>query len=696
MFGPWASAPSPAPGPPSTGSHPVLVDLGDGLAADPALVGGKAAALSRARRAGLPTLPGVVLTTAFTAAVDAGSDVDRHPALAEAVAALAPHGTRLIARSSSLLEDTTGSSMAGQFESVAGVRSVEELAVAVRAVLASRERAGAPGSPIAVLVQPEVAPVIGGVLFGVDPVSGRTDRRVVAAVAGSVEPLVSGTTAGSRYTLDERGRAVERDLTDGPSLRRSDLARLRRLADWAAEVFGGPQDVEWAVTDDDRLWLLQSRPVTVPVRGVPSGPVYGPGPVAETFPEPLSELETDLWVPPLREAIQAAVLLSGAASRRELRNTDAVIDVGGHVAVDLRLAGDLAGASPSLLRRLNPLPAVRRLRVAWRVGRLRAALPHLADHLLDQADQDLRTVPSLQTLSDRQLVAVLHRARDALRALHAHEVLMGQLTDADSNPVTGAGVALHVLAEARRDGLADEDIVTRHPVVLALTAPRIAGRVELPATGPELPPVVQADGSEHGVVREALRLRIRWVQELTARVAWELGGRLRRSGQLPRRELVRHLHLADLDAVVTGRGELVPSLVAAHEHGDLPALPAAFQLSGSGQVIRASVPERDRGTGAGGGLGRGPVTHDTVDPPPGSVLVTTTLTPGIGPILSRLEGIVAETGSVLSHLAILAREAGVATVVGYAGAGDALPEGTVVVVDGDTGRVTADREALVP
>src|SRR5215211_588283 len=88
----------------------------------------------------------------------------------------------------------------------------------------------------------------------------------------------------------------------------------------------------------------------------------------------------------------------------------------------------------------------------------------------------------------------------------------------------------------------------------------------------------------------------------------------------------------------------------------------------------------------------GAVTHDLVDPPTGSVLVTTTLTPGLGPLLPRLRGIVAETGSVLSHLAILAREAGVATVVGYANATEELKEGTTVVVDGETGRVTVEED----
>jgi pyruvate,water dikinase len=98
--------------------------------------------------------------------------------------------------------------------------------------------------------------------------------------------------------------------------------------------------------------------------------------------------------------------------------------------------------------------------------------------------------------------------------------------------------------------------------------------------------------------------------------------------------------------------------------------------------------EKGGGTGAGGGVGTGRVTRDAADPPNGSVLVTTTLTPGLGPLLPRLSGIIAETGSVLAHLAILARESGVATVVGYPDATSEFPEGTGVTVNGDTGDVT--------
>ena len=145
--------------------------------------------------------------------------------------------------------------------------------------------------------------------------------------------------------------------------------------------------------------------------------------------------------------------------------------------------------------------------------------------------------------------------------------------------------------------------------------------------------------------------------------------------------------------MVTKRSVVVPALLESHHHDFGSPLPASFQLSDLGKPIRSQCDsEVGGGTGAGGGEGSGPVTYDTNDPPTGSVLVTTTLSPGLGPLLPRLKGIVSETGSVLSHLAILAREARVPTVVGYAGATGDLPEGPIVHVDGDTGQVTIEDE----
>ena len=454
-------------------------------------------------------------------------------------------------------------------------------------------------------------------------------------------------------------------------------------------MFGGPQDVEWAIAKDGTLWLLQSRPVTTEARGVPRGPIYGPGPVAETFPEPLTELEYDLWVPPLREAVREAVVLAGAASARDVEASEIVVAVDGHVAIDLRLAGELV-PKRTVAHRLNPIPAAHRFRGAWRVGRLRSALPRLSERLLDRVDADLEAVPALDNLTSRQLLALLHRGGTILRALHAHEILMGMLTDTGRNRMTGASVALRVLVEARQDGLSDEEVLARSPIVLALAAPRVAAEPQLPreATAIHLGSD-ERSGNDNGIIREALRLRVRWIQELSGRAAWELGERLAASGQLTEPELIRHMTLAHVEAVATKRAVVIPELVQSHDHDFGAPLPARFQLSDRGKVVRVDIsPEMGGGTAAGGGIGSGPVTHDAEDPPQGSVLVTTILTPGLGPLLSRLNGIVAETGSVLSHLAILARESGVATVVGYSSATQELVEGDVVTVNGETGQVT--------
>jgi phosphohistidine swiveling domain-containing protein len=670
--------------------RPFIVELSDDAARDAALTGGKAAALARAADAGLAILPGVVLTTAFCDDIDGGAELAHHAAVREAFERAGGDQQALVARSSSVVEDTASSSMAGQFESIVGIIGFDHFVGAVAVVMDSRKRAGATDKPIAVLVQPLIDPAFGGVMFGVDPVSGRSDRRVVTAVRGGPEHLVSGEVNGSRYVLDPSTvKVLDFDANDGPALDRAHLRRLVSLSEQVASVFGGPQDVEWAIAPE-QLWLLQSRPVTTEIRGVPRGPVYGPGPVAETFPAPLTELENDLWVPPLRQAVCEAVLLAGTATQADLDASDVVVSVDGHVAIDLRLAGEIK-PKRTILHALNPIPAMRRVRGAWRIGRLRSALPRLAENLLDRTDADLEAVPALTELTSRQLIALLHRSRVILRALHAHEILIGMLTDTGGNRMTGASVALRVLAEAREDGLTDKEILARSPTVLALTAPRVAPEPELPPTERRALPVSTAcqTCSDAGIAREALRLRVRWVQEVSGRAAWELGERLAATGDLTEPELIRHISLEHLEAVATKRAVVVPKLVSIHEHEFGAPLPAWFQLSDLGKPIRAQcASEVGGGTGAGGGTGSGPVSYDGDDPPTGSVLVTTTLSPGLGPLLPRLEGIVAETGSVLSHLAILAREAGVATVVGYAGAMEDLPEGAVVLVDGDAGRVT--------
>jgi pyruvate,water dikinase len=81
--------------------------------------------------------------------------------------------------------------------------------------------------------------------------------------------------------------------------------------------------------------------------------------------------------------------------------------------------------------------------------------------------------------------------------------------------------------------------------------------------------------------------------------------------------------------------------------------------------------------------------HGSTRRPPstGEVLVVRELQPGLAAHLPGLAGLVAETGSTLSHLAILAREYDVPTVVAVHDALRRFSPGTRVFVDGTTGEV---------
>jgi phosphohistidine swiveling domain-containing protein len=121
---------------------------------------------------------------------------------------------------------------------------------------------------------------------------------------------------------------------------------------------------------------------------------------------------------------------------------------------------------------------------------------------------------------------------------------------------------------------------------------------------------------------------------------------------------------------------------------DGPPLPSVFRLTADGSPIAVRLEGTPAGRAAGGGRGHGRVAHpDDPGDLTGAVLVTQVLTPSLAPRIAGLAGLVSETGSTLSHLAIVAREQGVPTVVAVEAALERFPTGTDVLVDGTTGEV---------
>ena len=86
-------------------------------------------------------------------------------------------------------------------------------------VVASRLTTGLVDAPMAVLVQPFMAPAWGGVLFSADPLSGRADRMVLTAVPGSADEtaLQLAVLAGaSPPALAEPAEQWQADAVDDP------------------------------------------------------------------------------------------------------------------------------------------------------------------------------------------------------------------------------------------------------------------------------------------------------------------------------------------------------------------------------------------------------------------------------------------------------------------------------------------------
>jgi pyruvate,water dikinase len=674
-------------------SEPIGIDLRDGDALDAARVGAKAAQLARASRAGLPIVPGVVLPcTTIDCLRRRAIDPPALDALVEALWHEWGREGSLIVRSSSTVEDTSSSSMAGVFTSVLDVTSAAGLREAIDVVAHSGP--AALDAPMAVLIQPMLHPRFGGVAFAADPVTGETNRVVIAAVRGGPDRLVAGTTTGAHYTLGRHGRVRRRhDPIEG--LVRRDLRRVARLARRASSVAGTAQDIEWAIDEHGRLLLLQSRPITTlsPPTARRGGRRYGTGPVAETFPAPLSRLEQELWLPPLEQAISAALDLVGAR-RPGAATRPTVVALGGRVAVDLERLGVRRRRGRSLL---DPRVALRQLAAAWRVGRLRTVLPHLAAEQISVIDRDLSAVPALHELDERELLTVLEQCTRALVAVHGYEVLAVLLHDARTT-TSLASVALAAAARGHREGIADDDLAAFYPETLALSAPRIGAPALAPPTVNAL-----ADRNETELsTREALRLRVRWIHELSARAAFELGARLTRRGSLLHAEHVRHVTIDELRAAVLHSTALSLALDRI-EPG--PELPTEFLLLPDGATVVAPAPRRTdgrrlprreratstmaatRGLPASGGRAAGTVWDGHGVRPPAAVLVVRTLDPQLASALPHCVALVAETGNVLSHLAILAREFHVPAVVACANAVETFPAGATVVVDGDRGRV---------
>lgn len=242
------------------------------------------------------------VTDAIAAAyaeIDEGDESDEPHVAIENGDGPAPPAPPVAVRSSATSEDTAAASFAGMNESFLNVRGRDALLDAVQRCWSSlfgartlyyRAMRGyeLADIDIAVVVQRQIESLRSGVMFTVDPSSGKTDEMVIEASVGLGEAVVSGQVTPDHFVvskdrheilrreLHEKELAIEYSGHGGGTVTRElageeasapalSTEEVLQIADFGARIeehYGNPQDIEWAYDEHGTAWILQSRPIT--------------------------------------------------------------------------------------------------------------------------------------------------------------------------------------------------------------------------------------------------------------------------------------------------------------------------------------------------------------------------------------------------------------------------------------------------
>jgi pyruvate,water dikinase len=280
-------------------------------------------------------------------------------------------------RSSATAEDLPGASFAGQQDTFLNVTSKNLLSsikkcwsslYTPRAIVYRKEKGFSHGEVlISVAIQELIFSHASGVMFTLEPVSGAKDKVVINASWGLGEAIVSGQVTPDEYVVekgtfrimekhivkktrqivtDKKGGTnwvpVPKKLQDQQVLTDELITRLAQYGVQIENHYGMPQDIEWAVDDKGKIFILQARPETVHgvegkvkgeerknlmeqdilVRGIGVSPGQGSGPVKiildvkdiSNFKQKgilVTEMTTPDWVPAMKIASAIVTNLGG-------------------------------------------------------------------------------------------------------------------------------------------------------------------------------------------------------------------------------------------------------------------------------------------------------------------------------------------------------------------------------------------------
>ena len=226
----------------------------------------------------------------------------------------------LAVRSSAIGEDSRQAAFAGQLDSFLNVKPEKQLIEAVLGCWASywsprvlfyQLSKGICLRGMGVVIQKLVDSRISGILFTANPdlAHGKRDSLVVEYCYGFGDELAAGKLNPGRLLIERsdfscRIQATPEQATgeeDSHLFFANQMEHLSRTALQLEKYFGCPQDIEWTIDQHGKLFLVQTRPITVgfaepaaTARELQEDQSVGPfvlwsnANVNENFPEPIS------------------------------------------------------------------------------------------------------------------------------------------------------------------------------------------------------------------------------------------------------------------------------------------------------------------------------------------------------------------------------------------------------------------------
>lgn len=342
-----------------------VVELGQVGAGELESAGGKAVNLGILLRAGFPVPDGFCVTTpAYRQVAQADGDAAsrRDAILATEVpadierairAAYAELGTDVpvAVRSSATAEDLGFASFAGQQDTYLDVVGADAVLDAVRRCWASlwTDRAWSYRESnevdqdtvaLAVVVQRMVDAKAAGVLFTANPLTGRRNEAVIDAAPGLGEAVVSGSVNPDHFVVDTASGAIHERTLVHDCLTDEQVRALAKLGGQVQSHYGTPQDTEWALDAEGKLWLTQARPITT-LYPIPPQRMDGSSPriyLCVSLAQGLVRPITPMGLAGFRLIATSAAELFGAEVDEPLDGPPAYTEAGQRCFVDLTQA----------------------------------------------------------------------------------------------------------------------------------------------------------------------------------------------------------------------------------------------------------------------------------------------------------------------------------------------------------------------